>query len=300
TFAPGETRKTVTVLVNGDRLGEADEHFVLNLSNSKGAAIADGQGVGTIRDDEPRIVVDGQIVFPEGDTQTTLQVAVNLSAPSSPPVTVSSATVDGTAVAGSDYLPTSGMLVFAPGETRKVIPVTLARDRTQEAIVEAFFINLSGVSSNAVILRHGVIHIVDDDKNQGNHWGYRNQNGAASDGSESAIGPASEQGPPAPEPALTQSGPSNLAVGSRGSTGEFNPAADWSCSDQPNQAHVAAGQLRADIHAVLTPEVTDLPEIGLDGGLMDDMLAADNGLTPLTDGVPSSLAGADGLWTDTP
>src|SRR5262249_1106021 len=32
-FAPGETRKTVAVRVNGDRLGEADESFTLRLSN---------------------------------------------------------------------------------------------------------------------------------------------------------------------------------------------------------------------------------------------------------------------------
>jgi hypothetical protein len=88
---------------------------VLNLSNPTGATIADRQGVGTIRDDEPRIVVEGQLIFPEGDTQTTLQVVVNLSTPSSQPVTVSYATADGTAVAGSDYLSTSGTLVFAPG-----------------------------------------------------------------------------------------------------------------------------------------------------------------------------------------
>ena len=79
TFAPGETRKTVTVAVNGDRLAEADEHFVLNLSNPTGAAIADGQGAGTIRDDEPRILIDSELVGPEGDTQVALHVPVNLS-----------------------------------------------------------------------------------------------------------------------------------------------------------------------------------------------------------------------------
>ena len=57
TFAPGETSKTITVLVNGDRLAEPNETFVVNLSSATNATIADGQGVGTIVDDEPRISI---------------------------------------------------------------------------------------------------------------------------------------------------------------------------------------------------------------------------------------------------
>ena len=57
TFAPGETSKTITVLVNGDRLAEPNETFFVNLSSPTNATIADGQGVGTILDDEPRISI---------------------------------------------------------------------------------------------------------------------------------------------------------------------------------------------------------------------------------------------------
>ena len=53
TFAPGETSKTVTVLVNGDRLAESSESFFVRLSNPTNAFIADATGVGTIVDDEP-------------------------------------------------------------------------------------------------------------------------------------------------------------------------------------------------------------------------------------------------------
>lgn len=52
TFAPGETTKTVTVDVVGDILDEPNETFTVNLSNVTGATIADGQGVGTIVDDD--------------------------------------------------------------------------------------------------------------------------------------------------------------------------------------------------------------------------------------------------------
>ena len=43
TFAPGETSKTSTVLINGDRLPEPNEPFFVNLSSPTNAAINDGQ-----------------------------------------------------------------------------------------------------------------------------------------------------------------------------------------------------------------------------------------------------------------
>jgi hypothetical protein len=46
-FAPGETSKTVTVQVNGERLAEPNEAFFVNLGSPTNAVIHDGQGVGT-------------------------------------------------------------------------------------------------------------------------------------------------------------------------------------------------------------------------------------------------------------
>src|SRR4029077_13507830 len=71
TFAPGETSKTVTVQVIGDRLAEANETFFVNLSSPTNAVITDGQGVGTIAYDEPRISI-GIVTKTEGrKNQTT-------------------------------------------------------------------------------------------------------------------------------------------------------------------------------------------------------------------------------------
>ncbi|MEZ6073176.1 MAG: Calx-beta domain-containing protein [Pirellulales bacterium] len=53
TFLPGVTSLTISVVVQGDTDQEADETFVVQLSNaSNGASIADATGVGTIRDDD--------------------------------------------------------------------------------------------------------------------------------------------------------------------------------------------------------------------------------------------------------
>lgn len=53
TFAPGEIAKTIPVAVIGDMLTEFSETFSLNLSNPTNATIADGEGLGTIVDDDP-------------------------------------------------------------------------------------------------------------------------------------------------------------------------------------------------------------------------------------------------------
>jgi hypothetical protein len=54
TFAPGQTLVNVTVPVLGDTADETDETFFLNLIGVTGATVADGQGVGTIIEDDDR------------------------------------------------------------------------------------------------------------------------------------------------------------------------------------------------------------------------------------------------------
>ena len=51
-FNPGQTSKTVSVSVIGDTLIEPDETLLVNLSNPTNATIADGQGLGTIQDND--------------------------------------------------------------------------------------------------------------------------------------------------------------------------------------------------------------------------------------------------------
>jgi len=52
TFSPGQTSRTVSIVVNGDTTFEPDETFLVNLSTPVGLTIGDGQGVGTIVNDD--------------------------------------------------------------------------------------------------------------------------------------------------------------------------------------------------------------------------------------------------------
>lgn len=53
TFNPGETTKTITIEVKGDKVKEADETFFIRLSNaSSNAMILDDTGLGLILNDD--------------------------------------------------------------------------------------------------------------------------------------------------------------------------------------------------------------------------------------------------------
>ena len=52
TFVPGETSKTITVSIINDTAVESNETFFVNLISPTNATISDGQGIGTITDDD--------------------------------------------------------------------------------------------------------------------------------------------------------------------------------------------------------------------------------------------------------
>jgi len=164
TFNPGALTKTITVLINGDTLDEPGETFFVNLSNAGNAAILDSQGQGTINDNDPAPTLSiNDVSVPEGDSgATNATFTVLLSNASGQTVTVSYATADHTATAGSDYQSTSGSLTFSPGETSKTIAVTINGDTTFEP-GETFFVNLSSPTNASISDNQGNGTITNDD-----------------------------------------------------------------------------------------------------------------------------------------
>src|SRR5207247_6106721 len=146
---------------NGDRIAEPNETFVVNLS-SPNAVITDGQGVGTILDDDPHININA-VARKEGNSGTTPFVfTVSLWAAYDIPVTVSFATVNGSATAGSDYQPTSGTLTIPAGQTTGTITVLVNGDRLPEPN-ETFFVKLSDLNYGVIAGGVGVGTILDDE-----------------------------------------------------------------------------------------------------------------------------------------
>ncbi len=165
TFAAGETQKTISVTVNGDKVAELNETLALRLSSPSGATIADGAAVGTITTDEaivPRITI-ADATIKEGDGGTRdLAFTITLSEATTAPVSVTYGTEDGTAKAGLDYVAQTGTVTFAPGETSKVINIKVSGDTAIEGN-ETLKINLTGATGGKIADRLAVGTIVNDD-----------------------------------------------------------------------------------------------------------------------------------------
>ena len=166
TFAPGETTRTVAVAVSGDAVTESNEYFVVNLSAPVGAVVADGQGLGTIVEDQgpPTIAINDPTVIEGGPAPAgTAIFTISLSAPAAQTVSVKAATANSSAVAGSDYTalpPTT--VTFAPGETTKTVGVGIVADQLAQG-ERTFVVNLSAPVGGVLADGQGAATIVDDE-----------------------------------------------------------------------------------------------------------------------------------------
>lgn len=164
-FPAGQTSRTIQIQMINDNVFEPNETFFVNLSNPTNATIADGQGQGTITNDDPQPTITvGNGFIQEGAQGTTgnASVSVLLSNPSSQTITVAFATANSTATAGSDYVATSGTVTFNPGETTKTIPLQINGDNVDE-INETFFVNISNPTNATILTAQGSVVIADDD-----------------------------------------------------------------------------------------------------------------------------------------
>jgi hypothetical protein len=180
-FAPGDVAKTVPVAVLGDAVVEPSETFVVNLSNPTNATIGDGQGLGTIVDNDappPPVVSIGDATVTEGNAGSVSAVfTVSLSAASGQTVTVQYATANGTATAGSDYTAASGTVTFAPGDVSETVGVAVLGDTVFEPS-ETFVVNLSNPTNATIGDGQGLGTITDDEGPSGLVLGYAFEEGA--------------------------------------------------------------------------------------------------------------------------
>ncbi len=164
-FAPGQLTRAITVPVNGDSSSEPSETFFVNLANPTNADVADGQGVGTINDDD----ATGVFQFSAASTSISESagaavVNVTRTGDTSGVASVRFETSDGTAGQKADYTFESGVVQFGPGETTKAVNIPLVNDALIES-GETFQVTLSDASGNFVIGNPGsiLVTITDDD-----------------------------------------------------------------------------------------------------------------------------------------
>ena len=127
TFMPGEREESITVMIVADGLDEPSvETFTVTLSGPRHARLGDASATGTIRDDDLTVAATADAVtVVEGDA-ATFTVTVT-GGPSATPVEVGYE-VAGTAVAGEDYEPPSGLLPLVAGAATGTITVRTMTD----------------------------------------------------------------------------------------------------------------------------------------------------------------------------
>jgi hypothetical protein len=163
TFDPADATQAITIPTTGDTTFESDETFTVTLSNATGGAtITDGQGVGTIDNDDsapPSFAIDNATVTEGGN----LVFTVTKTGSTTSSFSVSYATANSSASAGSDYTAASGTLTFTSAETSKPITISTINDTTPEND-ETMRVNLSGATEGATIAdSQGIGTIKSDD-----------------------------------------------------------------------------------------------------------------------------------------
>ena len=159
-FAPGETTHAVRVAVLNDQVVEETETFTLTVQVVQPqGAVPTGTPVpvpasasGTILDGDTAAVTVSEPVVGEVDGEAVFRIT--LAPEYAFGITLLYAAVDGTASAGTDYVATSGRLVFAPGDLASQVAVQVLDDEVAER-VETFTLVLDPDAASGLGPRHG-------------------------------------------------------------------------------------------------------------------------------------------------
>jgi hypothetical protein len=160
----GQTTGTISVPVTADAVDEDDETVGVTISAPVGAALGAAEtqsATGTITDDDSLTlnVTGASVVEGAAGAHTVTNAIVNLSTTSSTAVTVSFKTIDGTALAGSDYLAATGTATIPAGAKTALIPVTINGDGVAESD-EVFGVTISSPSRGTIATNGGTAPII--------------------------------------------------------------------------------------------------------------------------------------------
>ena len=177
TIPAGATTAIITIPVLNDAIFETPEAFTVHLSaasldtSNEPLAITDADGTGNIIDDqaEPTVSISDGTPNPATEgTNPSISFTVSLSAIADEPTIVTYSTVNGSAVAGTDFTGATGLTVTIPaGATTAIITIPVLNDAIFET-PEAFTVHLSAASldtSNeplAITDADGTGNIIDD------------------------------------------------------------------------------------------------------------------------------------------
>jgi uncharacterized delta-60 repeat protein len=152
TFAPGQTQQTLVVPLLDDDVAEGDEAFTVELFSLDAPARfgAVTNATVTLFEDDARVQF-AAAEFAAGEADGAVTLTVTRAGRAAGAVTAAFAALPGTAVAGTDFTATNGILSWADGELGpKSVSVALANDSGTNGDV-TFFVSLTNATGGAVI-----------------------------------------------------------------------------------------------------------------------------------------------------
>jgi uncharacterized repeat protein (TIGR01451 family) len=158
---PGGANAVVTIHTISGGLGQMTNR--VTVGRAEADAYTNNNGAVTVTTvAQPSLFVNDVSVL-EGDRRTTeARFAIQLSPPSTSPVSVRFAAVSGSATMGADFISTNGLLAFAPGETNQAVTVLVVGDTLYETN-ETFLVNLFSPTNALLGKSQGVGTILNDD-----------------------------------------------------------------------------------------------------------------------------------------
>jgi hypothetical protein len=134
TFGPNVTQLVRPVVILNNGAPEGPETVILTLETPGGGATIGplGTAVLTINDDDPRVRFSTATFNVTEGASASATITVQRTGATGPVVSVPYSTSDGTAIAGVDYMATSGVLTFAAGQTSKTFTVPIVNDALAE------------------------------------------------------------------------------------------------------------------------------------------------------------------------
>nr|MBA3470161.1 hypothetical protein [Herpetosiphonaceae bacterium] len=129
-FPPGTTVQTITLPILEDGLAEPLERLSLRITQATNITFSTQATVVSIKANDTL-----QVMFPSTtatEVYPNATVYLTLNAPSAQPITVTYRTVDGTALAGQDYVAQLGTATFPPGSTYRYFDLPIIDDTDPE------------------------------------------------------------------------------------------------------------------------------------------------------------------------
>jgi Calx-beta domain len=158
TFSPGQVSKRINIKMYSYPASEPyNEGLFIQLLNPTSGVLGRSMAQGTLLGDDETTLAP---ILYAGDTSVVCGTSgkqyavftVTLSSPESSDVTFSYASQDGSAIAGTDYVPVSGLATIPAGSTSFHIQITILQNAAA-ASTKTYMVNITNASAGTTIER---------------------------------------------------------------------------------------------------------------------------------------------------